>query len=328
MSRRFLSLVLGILLLLPALAPGRDASAWAEEMGKLEILRIDPPTDGTDIYTLCWRDLGAVGLYDGVKSLTWYYSTRRDGSDRKRLTTTFRDEFGPDFARRWRNEGATNLDWIVRRDGRQFLSVPGGALPSRTISREPLIRDAVVSALVRPRDLKSGFSLALRMGQNGGGYLLTTGEKGVRFTDGAREIENRSTAKINPNTWYWYEVGLKTRKDEVVIRVRVFDETRTRLLVKFDDYDRPQNKALLSLGGIALSGPADFAEVYADPWEACWLDACANQLSWDTGNVPTGDYYIIAEVADGLKPPYRAVSSFQVKIRKAPPGDMARSNDP
>src|SRR5690348_15527720 len=122
------------------------------------------------------------------------------------------------------------MDWIVRRDGRQFLSVPGVGLPSRAIARDAMTRDVVISTLVRPRDLKLGFSLALRMQPNGSGFLLTTNEKTVRLTEGGRDIVNTSARRINPNAWCWYEVGMKTRKKEVILRVRVFDESRSKLL--------------------------------------------------------------------------------------------------
>lgn len=328
MSRRLLSIGLGILALLPML--GQGTSATGEEMGRLRILRnVPPPNPNDNNFVLHWRDLTGGELDEGLRSLTWYYSTRPDGSDRKRLTTLFRDEFGPDFARRWRTEGLANLDWVVRRDGRQFLSVPGGAFPSRVISREPLARDVVVSTLARPRDLKTGFALALRVQGNGNGLLLTTTEKGLRFLDGAKEVASYSTGKINSNNWYWFEVGLKTRKKEVVLRVRVFDESRSKLIATMNNVFRPDNVGLLSMGGLVLSGPADFAEVYADPWEACWVDACGNALNWNTENVPEGKYYIIAEMADGKKAPTRAVSGFQVEIKKSPAlAGMARTPDP
>jgi hypothetical protein len=297
-------------------------------MGPLR-LRGDATSNGDGIYTLRWSDRTWGTLDPGLQSLTWYYATRKDGSDRKRLTTLFRDEFASDFARRWRCEGAVQSDWVVRRDGRQFLSVPGGVRQSSVVSVDMLDRDVVVSTLVRPRDLKNGFSLALRVRPNGSGYLLTTNEKGLRLTDGAQEIDSKSSSKIDPNTWYWYEVGLRTRKgNEVMVRVRVYDETRSKLLVSLNNFHRPANRDLTDRGAMALVGPADFAEVYVDLWESCWMDACANALNWNAKNVPDGEYYIIAEVADGKKPPFRVVSNFRVEIKNQPLAGMAHVADP
>jgi hypothetical protein len=330
MSRRLQTGRWGFLLLILALIVlGGKGSAWAQQdMGPLR-LRGAVVNNGDGTYTLRWSDRNLGTLDPGaLESLTWYYATRKDGSDRKRLTTLFRDEFASDFARRWRCEGAIQSDWIVRRDGRQFLSVPGGAVQSRAVSVDPLNRDVVVSTLVRPRDLKIGFSLALRVRPNGSGYLLTTSEEGLRLLDGSRKIDGRSASKINVNSWYWYEVGLRTRKDEVMVRVRVFDENRTKLLVSWASFHRPENRELTAAGGIALAGPADFAEVYADPWDACWLDARGNALDWNAKNVPDGEYYIIAEVADGKKPAYRVVSNFKVEIKNKPLAGMAQVADP
>jgi hypothetical protein len=66
---------------------------------------------------------------------------------------------------------------------------------------------------------------------------------------------------------------------------------------------------------VYLTGPAHYAEVYVDPWEARWLDDRKNQFVWNTESVPDGDYYLIAELSDGRKAPERIVSDFQVQVR-------------
>lgn len=318
--RASLVTVLGVAAITPAIA-----------LAQGEKFRLRPPTmtrASNAVYVLQWSDRLPGTLDSGLRSVTWYFATRPDGSDRKRITTLFAERFGPEFVERWRGEGGVTADSVVRRDGRQFLSLPSGVLTARAVSVERLPKDVVVSALVRPRDLKTGFSIALRVRPNGNGYLLRVDERGLRLGDGTRDMAFRGADRLVANNWYWFEVGLRTRKEEVIARVRVYDENRTRLIAGLEYFDRPRDPELFGGGAMALAGPADFAELYVDPWHACWIDASENELAWDTRDVPDGDYYIIAEVADGKRPPLRVVSKYQISVRRAAGAGMALRENP
>jgi len=272
-------------------------------------------------YTVQWNDQAPGDIDPGLlSSLTWYYASRLDASDRKRITTQFREDFVAGFMRNWRAEGASAEGWAVRRDGRSYyLAGPSDASPAVTV--DPTESNVVISALVRPRSLQTGFTLGLRVQPNSGGYELRTTAGGLTITEGGRTVVEQRAPGLTAGAWYWYEVGLQSRKGrEVVLRVRVFDEKRQRLLVDLVEYDRPGNGALLGPGRVSLSGPADFAELYVDPWEARWVDDCKNQFKWDTSVIPDGDYYLVAEVVDGKNPPRLVVSGYQVQVRNGRTG--------
>jgi len=279
-----------------------------------------PPRAVTGLCTVRWSDQSPGDVDSGcLSSITWYYATRPDGSDRKRLTTVLHDNFTAGFLRNWRAEGPLALDWVVRREPRPYLAGPesagsGGECPALLV--EPTERDVVVSTLVRPRNLEAGFGLAYRVQADGQGYTLRTVGRSVRLMRDGEILAERSVPSLRAGNWYWYEVGMLTRKNtEVVARVRVFDEERQRVLAEFTHYDRPRPRTLLGPGRLALEGPADFAEVFVDPWQTRWMDDGTNELKWDTTEVSDGDYFIVAEVADGRNAPRLVVSRFQVQVR-------------
>ena len=322
MTRAFLRNLL-LLLLLGLLARPADA--------QLKTFRYFPPVDtlaSSGTYVVRWED-GFVGdLHPGCfYSITWYYSTDPSGVDARRITTLFRDDFSGGFRGNWRPEGPFQFDWAVREDRRgrdrggangqkRYVSGPRQAGP--LVSSEPTDRDVVLSALVRPHG-RNEFSLGLRVQPNGRSYEIQNDNSEVRIVQAGKTLARQRLMEVVPRNWYWYEVGVRTRPNrDVELRMRVFDETRERVLVNFDPVLTVDVGQALKSGFISLTGPADFAEVYVDPWSARWADDPRNELRWDTSQVPDGTYYLIAEVADGKGKPRIEVSDYQVQVRNRP----------
>jgi hypothetical protein len=270
--------------------------------------RFDPPASLVargGSFTISWFDDDQGIDEDGTRSVTWYYAKNADGSDRKRMITLLRDDV-TGFRSNWRAIGPFALEWTLRRNrdlGREVLYGPRDA--GSLISSDVVQRDVVVSALVRPLDLRNNFALGFRVGPDGRGYeLRSEGNKLlVAQPGGDGALAEKQVFEVRPQSWYWYEVGLRSvRKKDLKIRVRVYDAERKRVLTTFDDVVcRPnrRDRDFLEAGMLALTGPADFAELYVDPWKARWCDDSDNRFQWNTADVPDGEYYLIAEICDG-----------------------------
>jgi hypothetical protein len=284
--------------------------------------RFSPPASTTPQrgqYTVRWSD--DAEIYEGLSSITWYYASRADLSDKRRMTIRYSDDFSR-FRRFWRCEGPSASLWKVRQDRYdrfQFLSGPKEAAP--VISQMATDRDVVVSMLVRPQGTRNEFALGLRVQDDGQSYEIRNDEESIHVVRGGKPLRTQRLNAVKPGNWYWYEVGVRSLQTKagqtkaVEVRVRIFDETRRRLLVHLSTADRPDAEALLTTGRVALWGPADFAEVYVDPWAARWEDDSRNEFQWDTTGVQEGDYYLVAELADGKSEPRYVVSSFRVEVR-------------
>src|SRR5207244_554208 len=110
------------------------------------------------------------------------------------------------------------------------------------------------------------------------------------------------------HAWYWYELGVRNQKRDVEVRAQVLDEKR-RVVAAFGSVLDPRpGRACLIGGPIALWGPAEFGDVYADPWEARWVDDPANCFTWKPVDGQTGPYYLVAEVAEPRLQPAVVVS--------------------
>lgn len=266
-------------------------------------------------FTVRWADPSAVTIDTGsLTAITWYYASQPDGSDRVRMVTQFREDFSEGFRHNWRAEGPFDYDWIVRKEpGRRFLSGRGDATP--VISLDAPERDTVISALVRPRGHRNEFALGLRIQANGRGFEVRNSNNKIQLIQAGRVLSDLPSLEVSPRNWYWYEVGLRTRKTEVECRVRVLDEKRSRVVCSLPVQMRPRDDRLLERGLIALTGPADFAEIYVDSWASRWMDDTRNEFHWNTSRVPDGSYWIIAELTDGRGRPRLEMSSFQVEVR-------------
>lgn len=268
-----------------------------------------------------WVDRFVGGLDPGcLYSVTWYYAANKTGEDKKRLTTVFRDDFTNGFRANWSPQGQFIFDWDVRQErdsDRRYLVAPKLAGPA--LSKDGFESNVVVSALVRPIGTNPEFGIALRVQPNGrgielqslGGVLGVT-QAGKPFLHGQRRL-----TKILPNDWYWFEIGImnKKRSRDIEVRVRVYDERRERVLAEIGPVLDQPLPGLDKPGLLQLVGPAHFAEIHVDPWSARWVDDWRNELIWNTELVADGDYFLVAEVADGKGPPRSFVSDYQVQVR-------------
>ncbi len=306
---------------LAAMAIGTSQNRASAQAGDL---RISEPANLRAIggsYTIKWEDDDKTRLFagNGLESITWYYSSQANGGDRVRMASFFREDFrgqGALFAR-WAVQGGLNLDWLVKNDRRRYLSGNRNAAP---IALKQLIdRDVVVSVLVRPTGIQNQFGIGLRWQPNGKGYEIRNVNNSLEVGEaGQAPVVQERLLQVIPRNWYWYEIGMRTKGQpgrSVDVRVRVYDENRQKLLLDTDFQDRPKDNSLLRPGVLALWGPADFAEIYVDPWNSRWVDAAQNEFRWDTSAVPDGDYFLVAEVQDGRNPVRLVVSNFQVQVR-------------
>lgn len=269
-------------------------------------------------HTVTWDDVPAGGLDPGLFSITWYYTRLADGADRRRITTEFHDDFSEGLRKNWRPEGPFDFDWRLardrdRKDRRDVLRGPAQSGPC--MSLKSVSGDAVVSVLVRPEGLRSEFGIGVRMQSENRGFELRSEGNLVRLFRSREELEPAQTIRnLTPGAWYWYELGIRSVKDEVTLRVRIYDEQRERVIASFSRDCRARARALQTGGVVALWGPADFAEVYIDPWETRWVDDSRNRLRWNTADVPPGRYFLAAELSSGKRAPRLLVSEYQVEV--------------
>lgn len=268
-------------------------------------------------YDLHWEDFPPGAVNPRIVSFTWFYAKSPVDPERKRITTLHRDDF-LNFRDHWRTPGPFGFDWDVKtnRSNRRFLQSPGQVQASALVSNSAIPADSVVGILVRPKD-KPQWSIELRAQKPGVSLEFRQDGNKLKISEcGSVIADDIHVAVPGGGKWAWYEIGLQTRLGkDVEIRVRVFNEERTELLGQFRHTWRLANPALRREGGISLSGPADFAELYIDPWSARWADDNRNTLRWDTSHVPNGDYVLIAEVCDGNKIPRQIATDFRIRVR-------------
>lgn len=269
-------------------------------------------------FTFGW-ECAPIIFDPGLTSITWYYATQPDGSDRKRMTTWFRDDFSKGLFANWQPQGPFAIDWLINSDRdrkeRQFLQAPRGG--GEAVSNNPVtMGDFVASTLVRPAGLRQQFGLRLRLQPNGNGYQLRVADMGVSLIGGGKTIREWRLPAVFSGQWYWCEVGLRTYKREVEARVRVYDEKREKLLLSGHHTHQP-DAALLRGGFVSLLPHADYAEVYLDAWDSRWIDSGSKRVRWITTDVTPGRYYLVAELHTDRRRPSLVVSPFQVEIKAA-----------
>jgi hypothetical protein len=286
-------------------------------------LRLPPPPTAqaiTGAYRLQWEDLAPGAVEDRMVSFAWYYATKADGSDRKRIVTSLRDDFA-NFRANWTCPGPFPFDWsLTKREIGTVLKADKGASP--LYSNNAIPANSVVSLKVRPLLGASTWGVTLRVQKLDTGLEFRHDGNKLRIFEAGEQIDAFIVGL--PPGWYWYEIGLQNKKGrDVEIRVRIFDEDRTRLVASRCLTHKLKVVDLKKPGGIALSGPANFAELYVDPWASRYADDSDNALTWDTTAVPDGQYFVIAEVADGKAPPRIVASPFRVEVRNR---DQAAGN--
>jgi hypothetical protein len=268
-----------------------------------------------------WQDRGPI-VAEPPTAITWYSATRPDGEDRRRIVTLYQETLGEGFRANWQPEGLFDLGWMVKRDRdrRSVLSNRDPAAGSCFLRNPPVGEDnLVLSVLARPNTLNASFSVGLRSRPRLPGYEIRTSLNTVTLQRAGEPLASWRCFGVRPLEWYWYELGVRTiRKREVEIRVRILDERQERCVAGIPPLtDRPPTREHLTGGTVSLTGPAEFAEVYLDPWHSRWTDARLDRVEWNTTGIPDGHYYLMATLCDGRKPPRTVTSDFQVEVRNS-----------
>src|SRR5262249_49726379 len=235
---------------------------------------------------------------DWIPSVTWYYTTRSDGADRHRIVPAFHDRFENGFSDNWIPVNDVRQDWDLLPEGGRGRRV----LRSR-VNGDPLVsldhwaNNFVFSARLRPRQGAQRFGIAVRANRDSGAAYVLRGDAELLNPQDPQLDRQKQVGGVAAGAWFWYELGVRNRKEEVELRGRIWDGNHEHVLDP-GLYGRdcttktacPQGKRVALLPG------ADYSEVYVDPWEARWLSAPQGQFEWDTRNVPEGDYYVMAVV--------------------------------
>lgn len=277
-------------------------------------------------FVLEWDDLRPGAVNPGLVSFTWFYAKAAAGAERTRITTILRDDFTA-FRANWQAHGPFGFDWDVKANRkRQYLQGPNQPGSSSLVSNFQIAPDSVVGVLVRPSTLRPQWGIELRyQGKGESLEFRHDGNKLKILECGEPIVDNIHINLPGARQWAWYEIGLETRaRRDVEIRIRVLNEERTALLGQFNHTHRLRNPKLRAGGLIALSGPADFGELYVDPWSARWADDRENRLRWDTSMVENGDYVLVAEVCDDRRVPRQIATNFRISVRN--PNRAAHSN--
>jgi len=291
-------------------------------LAQISLVKLPPPPNvqaTTGSFTVPWEGPPADGVDQRYLSVAWFYSTKPDGSDKNRITTYLYDNF-VNYKVTWQAAGFA-FDWdlkdLRKRNGHRFLAGPAGASPLVYSQELPL--DSVVGLKVRPAIGKNSWGLQLRVQpQTGASLLFQNDGNRLNISEGGNQLVALTVPGITPGErkWYWYEIGLKARKSkDVEIRIRIYNEERTKMLFSHCNSYKLMTPALCKAGGIALMGPADFEELYVDPWSARWGSDAQNTVKWDTTQVENGDYYLIAEVSDGRDIPQLKATSYRIEVR-------------
>jgi hypothetical protein len=269
-------------------------------------------------FTVRWVDVPVDGVHEGSTNITWYYSAQPDGADRKRMTTLFRDDFNGGLIRNWRPDGPFSGDWELGPDPTQRdRRVLRGRGNSPLLSAAPLAdEDFVLSVLVRPAGVGNRHAIGVAIQKNGQGYEVRTEGNGIKVMRDGEVLEQSRAPRMRPSEWYWYDIGVRRKRKDVELRVRVLDEARRSVMATLDCDDCP-SRSFQKGGLVALWGPADFREVFVDSWAARWVDDSRNVVEWDTSEVRDGEYYIVAELLDEKGTPRLAVSDYRVTVRQS-----------
>lgn len=296
--------------------------AAAQDLGPFDF-RLVSPTQllaGTGMFRVTWQDVDPDDIDPGKHCITWYYTPSADGP-RRRMVTLFHDDFSRGFRQNWQPQGNLLLDWDLRRSPRDAARgdlLYGGEGAGPCISQFIPEASSVVSVLLKPDGLGSNWRIGIRMQRNGRGIILHPGRLNRMIVEAAGERRPEKIADYRPGNWYWVELGARTLRSEVQVRCRVFNEDRSRLLCDLDEFipahPKGEARGLRERGAIMLQGPAYFAEVFVDPWQARWLDDQQNSFEWNTEGVAPGAYHLVADVMDPRSRTHTRVSDFKVEV--------------
>lgn len=319
--------ILAILITGPLLHPTRAQDV----LGPLAFHLVTPADTRADngVFTVRWEDVRADDITPGIRNITWFWERRSDGA-RGRMNSLFHDDFARGFRQNWQPESNLQFEWDLRRspqdpDKGNLLYGGGDAGPS--LSMHTLQADSVVSVLARPDGLTNQLRIGIRVQKDGRGiYLRHVKDNRAQVEVGGFTCRTVRLPMMRPGSWYWYELGARTLRGEVNVRVRLLNEDRTELLGQ-EEFEvahgaRGAVRSVRGQGRVLLQGPAYFAEVYVDPWSARWVDDRLNSFSWNTENLPDGAYRIVAELADQRGGVQRVTSTYEVQVsnsRRAEP---------
>jgi hypothetical protein len=291
--------------------------------GPIRKFEFEAPREGLtvdDRATVRWSRIQPELLdVKSPSSLTWYYATQPDGSDRQRVVTSFHQRFDEDFRDHWLPVNALRTDWAVERDGlrgaRRFLR--GRVHGEPLVSVEQWPDSFVVSVRIRPQPGARDFGVGARASREQNSLYALRGWAELSNPQAPEFFRQKPLPQFEPEQWYWYELGVKNTKRDVVVRGRIWDGEHARVLQTLFGRDVPGQANCPNGKRIALLGGADFAELYVDPWDVRWPSVPRQEgtLEWDTRSVPNGDYYLIAVTDKDFGRPGLRVSDFQVSVR-------------
>src|SRR5262249_8875628 len=158
----------------------------------------------------------------GVASITWYYSARPDGQDRRRVVTYFHDTFDGEYGENWVPVNAVRPDWsIYREPGR----APRHILRGRTggdplVSLDPFTDSFVASTRLRPRPGARDFGVAVRANRETPGYYALRGTAELLNPEAPGVCATKPVRDVDADRWYWYELGIRSRSRDREIVVR------------------------------------------------------------------------------------------------------------
>jgi hypothetical protein len=296
------------------------------QLGEFRILQPAPVRVQSGVLPLRWSDPNQ--FEEDATSITWYYSRTPDGQDRKRVVSFFRDDFSrKTFRQNWHPQGPFRAEWAIRTDRDRGRVLVGGKGGGPCSSWGEVSGNVAVSLLVRPHGPRNEFGLGVKTDQDGSGYYCLSDGQNLKLVKREEQDEVLASTPLGdaaePGHWYWYEVSVRylgRGMKACELRARVFDEKHERVLVNCKQNTRCTGKH--ESGAITLLPPADFGELYVDPWEARWAAGGEGQFTWDTSGVEPGKYYLIAELTD-CKRRRAAVSSFAMEV---PGADRAAQN--
>jgi len=292
-------------------------------LAQISLIKLPPPPNvqaTTGSFTIPWEGPPADGVDQPYVSVAWFYSTKPDGSEKSRIITYHYDNF-VNYKTTWQAPAGFAFDWDLKdrrqqKDGHRFLSGPAEKTP--LVYGQELPLDSVVGLKVRPAIGRNTWGIQLRVQPRTGASLeFQNNGNRLHISEGGNQLVSLNVPGIvGSKQWYWYEIGLKAQKGrDVEIRIRIYNEERTAILFTHCNSYKLATPQLCKAGGIALTGPADFEELYVDPWSARWASDAQNSVKWDTSQVANGDYYLLAEISDGRSIPQLKATSYRIEVR-------------
>jgi len=283
-SMRWLLGILGIggLLWLAPAGAQVNGARLAFRTGNSARLEILPPLPGSgetlladQKFTVRWvtmQDDDGLDRRD-VPSITWYYTPNDDGGGRRRMVSVFHDGFETPLNARWISANPLRQDWDVLREpgsrlGRRILRGRPTGVP--LISLENFDKNFVVSARLRPREGAANFGVAMRAAYDDAACYSLRGMAELLNPENPKVRAQKQLQGLDPNQWYWYELGVRSGRGSTMVRARIWDGDHNQVLNTLSMLDAPGQARCPNGTRIGLLAGADYSDIYVDPWEARW----------------------------------------------------------